>query len=267
MSFEPEDENDVEFRESVAAHAYFSNPFWSDPTDPREDPAITSAIREQSRLRDELIAENMRRNDLNLEIRASNDAAREAFVPRDFSKETNIFIILFAVFGVSLLLMIGVSAVAPNSVIVDLVSLPLGISCLFAPICGLLLLYAQHRDRPATQREWPPVHYDARQAFPMYSVEEASIQRYEAFLIGLLDSDPTLYGQIMLWEQQQELIQLQEQSNAQQDAIISNQQDIIRAQKESAKSVSRAIDRQTAAIQAEARNYRDWQNSVLRRDL
>ena len=184
---------------------YFSNPFWSDPMNPADDPAIAAAL-----------------HDI-MEVDSANAEIRAKFVKRDMSDLKAALMYSGIALGACFVAFMISNAVAPDSTVTKVIRYPASFSCLLVFLIGFLALVIKAGDRPKLRK------YNAALRSHIYA---ASCHRYQMWLNEVRISDPQFYGQIVLWEQQQTVIKNQEIAIQQQNAIIKNQQAAIKTQAE-----------------------------------
>jgi hypothetical protein len=182
----------------IAQRTFYSNPYWSDWVDPQTDEGVLWAAQVEAN---------------SIEVR------------RHRWRLSWLIALIPALLGVlsALLLRRGdlnspKSSIAIESSPTFVDFLPWIFGLLFVATVVAVWNWTNASRRPAANAE--------------RSVAQQSYRRYEEYLGWLSANDTMLYGQILQWHQNQEMIRLQQQSVAQQQKILANQQRMIQEQQQ-----------------------------------
>lgn len=203
---------------------YFSNPFWTDPTDPSHDPDVLAVHENRAA------------------IDAANAEAQANFKPFDYSGVRNVAIGLVLLFIASFVLYGIAAEIAPDSALQTILTIPYLIACIGLPLTGLLALaiFVTHRPRRLA--------YDQVLVNRVY---QSSLHRYRVWLEQQRSTNPQLHAQILLWEQQQVMIRQQTEMIANQERSIRQQQEILKQQAATRSSIDAQRDEQRWRWQAD----------------
>lgn len=233
----------VSFAQAARRYAdYYSNPFWTDPTDPTLDPLVLAVLE-------------------NLEyVETENQRRRNSFVPRDFSEleETKT-----RVFGIGVLLFLGGFGALLLGVSVGFLMLALA-GFVMMPLAILIVVWQYIFVSDERRKEQGRLVLLSPDSGLRATVKAASMRRYSTWKEILRGVDPHLHGQVVLWEQQQEVIQNQQRIISRQDQMLIGQAEAIRLQQETVtaqRKTNESLEQMRRDAEARWRRFQERQSA------